>query len=388
MSANIAPRDNYREPSPRPVQYREYRIDREVSRDPPRPRDDYELESYSKTREYYRDDRPPAPIIIRESAPAPIIIREAAQQQLVVRDRERSDEADRRTEVSSSRALARREPSPEQDEDYYYEKRTRRIQRRDSDQDQDKDDKRSDRRSVHPKDSASNQGSDDESNYYYEKRTTEEWDGPGRDHSPNHKRHLAEGAIAGLGAAALVQNHNKKSGKNPGGAGRLAGGAALGALAAEGISRARSHVRSKSRGRDDARSPRSKSQDGRGRGEEETMKTTIAIREREDLTFQDGVKLVPLQLSVQLPPTLPVGVVKDRLQPFVQQETALVEGADLARAVRAQRVKKTRPRTRLIERKSLLALASRPPLLPASLSERGANHAEAIKVAWAKRSFQ
>jgi hypothetical protein len=72
-----------------------------------------------------------------------------------------------------------------------------------------------------------------------------------RSRSPHHKRRLAEGALAGAGAAALMANHKKA----PYGDGRrVIGGAALGAISAEVLTRARSRYRE-----DDERRGRSRS---------------------------------------------------------------------------------------------------------------------------------
>ena len=80
----------------------------------------------------------------------------------------------------------------------------------------------------------------------------------GRDESPHHRRHIAEGVIAGVGAAELLRHHKgKQGGDTAGGLSRVAkdaGAGVLGAVAAEGITRARSHYRSKSRRRERSRS--------------------------------------------------------------------------------------------------------------------------------------
>lgn len=251
-----------------PDQYREIRITRDMSPRDPEPRSPpYELERVTRSTEYFREPERQQPIYIRTEAPPPIIIREQAPQQIVIRDRssdpprheERREES--RSEYESQRQVARRDPSSDQDEDYYYERRVRRIERRDEEQDREPD-----RRSRRDH-------SDDDEEYYYRKTT----DGYGSDpdmHGPDHRRHLAEGAIAGGAIAGLMRHRRKKNGQDhsgkAAGAGQVAGGAALGALAAEGISRVRSHYRSKSRprsaiGDDDDRGRRDRDDGSRSR---------------------------------------------------------------------------------------------------------------------------
>jgi len=99
-------------------------------------------------------------------------------------------------------------------------------------------------RDVLPNDSASQHGRDYEDESYYRRERIVETDGE-RGESPHHKRHLAEGALAGLGVAELIRHHKKKQGEDVGHRGRKAvGSAALGAVGAEIISRARSRARS------------------------------------------------------------------------------------------------------------------------------------------------
>lgn len=209
-----------------------------------------ELERYTRSTEYYA----PQPIIIRSD---PVIIREPAEQQMVDRDRDRDRNRDREERRPSprredQRQLARRPQTPE--EDYYYERRTRELDR--PGRDDYEYDERDYRREVRPKDSASQyqgQGddySDDE--YYYRKDTT-------RGSSPNHKRHLAEGAVVGLGAAALLQHHRKSEGEKPGGYGQLIGGAALGTVGAEVVTRVRDHYTRSSSEDSEERGGRSRS---------------------------------------------------------------------------------------------------------------------------------
>ena len=267
-----------REPEPEYRRYEtEYRPYGEIDRVAPR-RDD--LERYVRTVDYYPRQEAPQPIIIRQE-PQQIIIQEAPRPPVVVspppptqeesfevikRSEVRSEIGHRsethRSEVGEERQIARRpkppKPEPEEDdeEDYYYERRTRRIDGRDRDDEEyESSHRRRDReRDVSPGDSISQYGRDrrggyeSDSSYEYIKRETRE---EYSDEEPRHRRHLAEGAAVGLGAAELLRHHRKKKGEEEGGrrsrVGTDVGAAALGAIGAEAVTRARSHYRSKSR---------------------------------------------------------------------------------------------------------------------------------------------
>ncbi|OAG34535.1 hypothetical protein AYO21_11317 [Fonsecaea monophora] len=215
----------------------------------PRGYDDRDVQRYTRTTDYFSPPPPPQTIIIRQE---PIIIRERVHDddyQIV-----------RKADIDEERSIVRRDPpprSPRGEEDYFYEKKIReRIDdRRDDD---DYYERRSRRRSVSPHDSVSQRGRDyssDDSMVYVRKETREE------SPSPDRKRGLAAGVLAGVGAAELLRNHKKKEGRDvPHGIGRMGrdlGAGALGALTAEGIHRARSMHRSKSRhhSRSGSRSP-------------------------------------------------------------------------------------------------------------------------------------
>ena len=229
-------RDYAYEPERAP-EHREWHISREVSRDPPR-RDtsDRELERYSRYTDYYSRPEQPQPIIIRQDAPQPIIIREPAPQQEIVlreelrpspkyelveqveeRDRDRQsvhesvresvrEEAPRQEERNTSininvneedRQVARREdlpaPAPPEDE-YYYQRTVRKLAPHEREEKRDEyDDYRRDRR-VKRRGKEDDGYSDED---YYYKRTESFDDGRSRS---RHRRHIAEGAVAGLGA--------------------------------------------------------------------------------------------------------------------------------------------------------------------------------------------
>ncbi|KAL2358568.1 hypothetical protein BJ546DRAFT_17533 [Cryomyces antarcticus] len=264
-----------RAPSPpSPPRVREWRFERDIEREPREPpqRSPYELEKYSKSTEYF--SRPDPPIIIRQE-PQQIIIREAPRKPIVIQREQPQYEIVERNEVPDNRQLVRREEPP--DEDYYFERTTREVDRGPR-RDDDLYDERDYRRG--PKDSPSQHGddrysSDDE---YYRRETRVSG---GRDGSPHHKRHLAEGVIAGIGAAELVRHHRKQQGENPGHRGRqLIGSAALGAVGAEVITRARSRYRetqSLSRSRSSSRGGRRRDQHRKKSRSRSRTKTLIGL---------------------------------------------------------------------------------------------------------------
>lgn len=264
-----------REPEP-PRRYAEYRFERDIDRLVPR-REPYELERYSRSTEYFPRPDAPQPIIIRQE-PQQIIIQEAPRAPIVVPAPQppkeeadyqliqRSEVAeDNRSVVSKRTDRTKRtenpKPEPREEEDYYYERRTREVEGGDRDDDfyEDRMDRR--HREVSPGESVSQVGrrrgrerdySSDDSMVYVRRETRDAGYGS-RSVSPKHRKHLAEGAIAGLGAAELLRHHRGKQGEETSsGGGRLArdiGAAGLGAVAAEGMSRARSVYRDKSRRR-------------------------------------------------------------------------------------------------------------------------------------------
>lgn len=246
-------RDVEHSPSPARSVHDTYIIEREYEREREREpaRSPYSLEKYSKSTEYFSRPEPVQPVIIRQERvqPQPIIIQEAApqQQQIIVRREEPQYEIVERTEVEE-RPVVRREPRREE-EDYYYERRVKEI-----DRGRGRDDFYENEREWSRDRYDEGRYSDDDAVYTRRTRT----EGYGRDVSPNHKKHLAEGALVGVGAAELLRHHRKREGEDPGHHARqVVGYGALGAVSAEAISRIKGRY-----GRD---RPRSASREGRRR---------------------------------------------------------------------------------------------------------------------------
>ena len=233
-----------------------------------------DIKKYSRTSEYYSPPNQPqnTTLVIRE-------------QPIVIRERVRDDEYDviRKSEVED-RQISRRDPSPERKEEYsYYKKKVVETDGRQTERDEDFYSKRA--REVSPGDSISQVGgaaavgavaassrrrrsrsrgrsrysgeSDESMVYVKQVRETS------RSESPNHRRHVAEGALAGFGIAELARHHKKAQGKDTSGpVGRLGkdvGAGLVGAFAAQGLSKVK-EARSKSR-----RRGRSESRDRGGR---------------------------------------------------------------------------------------------------------------------------
>ena len=222
-----------------------------------------DVQRYSRTAEYYAPAPTPQTIVIRNE---PIIIREK------VKDDDFA--VIHRSEVED-RQVSRPAPSPNK-EDFFYEKT---VEKRDSRPVEREEDfyARKEVRDVSPHDSVSQLGAarrprsrgrsrhsdSDESLVYVRKEVKEGKDRRGsssRSESPGHRRHLAEGALAGFGAAELMRHHKKSTGQETSGPvrrlGKDVGAGVLGAVAASGLTKAKHEVsehisefRSKSRGR-------------------------------------------------------------------------------------------------------------------------------------------
>lgn len=226
-----------RSPSPARSNTREIRISREYERDLQEQREDYEpyeLERYSRSTEFFRPEPPPQqapqPIIIRNEAPQaqqPIIIREEVPQPIIIRERiqEPAYELVERSEVYDDRQVAR----PRVDEDYYYERRVKEIDRGGR-RDERYFDEREYGRGRH---GDQNYYSDDDVVYIHKEKDT--W---GRDGSPNGKRSAAAGALAGVAAGQIIRHHRKRKGEEAGGSiGNALGYGTLGAVSAVALDR-------------------------------------------------------------------------------------------------------------------------------------------------------
>jgi hypothetical protein len=125
----------------------------------------------------------------------------------------------RKTDIEEEKALSVvKRPEPQRDEEYFYEKKVReRIddgrRRSRSREDENWRERRVMRREVSPHDSVSQVGgrrdySSDDSMVYV-KRTKEVTSERGGSPSPDRRKNLAAGALAGIGAAELLRNHKK-----------------------------------------------------------------------------------------------------------------------------------------------------------------------------------
>jgi hypothetical protein len=235
-------------------------------------RDD-EVERYVRSTEFVpvpypepmQQQQAPQPIIIRSDpapAPQPIIIHDSSPREIVIRQEPYFIEREREREPE--RQLVRREHRPrhveEEEDDYYYE---RQIRRGGDDHGRElavRDDRRGDHRSrsrhhQHREHREHGRGEEDE-DVIIRRRVRRVSRSRSRDRhgSPaSHHRHLLEGAIGGAVVGELIRHRKKSSGQDPGSRlGQLAGYGALGALGAEGITKANElRHRSKSRRRHD-----------------------------------------------------------------------------------------------------------------------------------------
>jgi len=235
---------------------------------------DRDVQRFTRTAEYYGPPMQPQTIIIKQE---PIIIEKRAsdgEYQIV-----------RKADPEEERAVAKRDDrsrGPGKEEEYFYEKT---VKERVDDREDDFYERKNTRREVSPGDSVSQAGgrdrgrdrsrdrsrdrghdhSSDDSLVNVRKKTREI---VSDDESPHHKRHLAEGVIAGIGAAELLRRNKKKEGRETSSGlsrvGKDIGAGVLGAVAAEGISRVRSEYRSRSRHRERSES-RERHRDRKGR---------------------------------------------------------------------------------------------------------------------------
>ncbi|KAK5137149.1 hypothetical protein LTR08_000654 [Meristemomyces frigidus] len=349
-----------RAPSPEPERVREFRFEREREYSPPRRPTQvverpFDVERYSKSTEYFSQPQPaPQQIIIREAAPQPIIIREERREPIIIREerREPAYEFIEREEVRDDRSLVRREEPPPpvpsapsvhsvhasvhpsraptergdpEEENYFYERRVREIERpRRRDESEDR------RTEVRPRDSASHYSSDDSYEYVRRERTYDDDGKRSRSRSDHRRRHLAEGAIAGLGAAEIFGHHRKSQGKDGGNRlGRGVAGAALGAVGAEAISR----VRSRSRRRKSISRSRSRSSSYDSRRTARTNRRDKKKRSRSRSKSLSRRQQIGAGLAVAAVGALAGYALKNR----GNKETVVVANAPLPRRSRSRR---------------------------------------------------
>jgi hypothetical protein len=210
-----------------------------------------QLERYRKETEYYEPAPPdPAPIIIRQRAPEQrIIVQEAPEPApIIVPYRQQQN------------TVVTRREEPREDE-YYYRRREvdRYGDRRD-------DYAVAEYRRSHSRDRYSDGYRSDDDDVYVRRTIIRRQRSRSPEH--HHKLHLAEGAVAGAGLAALAASRRHGDGDVQSGRGRkVLAGAALGALGTEVFKRARSAYNERygdddDRYRDDYRRGRSRSRGG------------------------------------------------------------------------------------------------------------------------------
>jgi hypothetical protein len=322
-------RYNDREPSPRgrdvggyriqrsvversPSRGTEIRISRDYEREAPQREDQYSLEKYSRDIEYYREpappppppvqQQPPQPIYIRNEVPqqmqhehqpqsiyirnevpqqmqmAPIIIREEAPQPIIIREREPVyEQRMERREEHQEMQLAR----PRQEEDYYYERRVKEVDRGGRHEERYMDEREYGRDRYGDR----NYYSDDDVVYVHKEKDT--WGGS----ETRTKRDVAAGALAGIAAGQIVRHHRKRKGEAAGGSiGNALGYGTLGAVSAVALDKFNNRDRSRSVSSDRGRR-RGQSQ-GRGRSKSRVreMGTLAAIAGVGALAYAAGRK--------------------------------------------------------------------------------------------------
>lgn len=256
------------ERSPSPVTHREIRISRDYEREyeAPQREQPYDLERYSRSTEYFRPEAPPPqpqlqpqPIYIRNEAPAapqPIIIREEAPQPIIIRERapEPSYELIERAEITEDRQVAR----PRHEEDYYYERRVKEVDRGGR-----RDERYAEEREYgRDRYGEQNYYSDDDVVYVHKEKDT--WGG--RDSETRTKRDVAAGALAGIAAGQIVRHHRKRKGEAAGGnIGNALGYGTLGAVSAVALDKFNNRDRSRSMSSDRGRGRRDGRQRSRSR---------------------------------------------------------------------------------------------------------------------------
>jgi hypothetical protein len=266
-------REYERSPSPARTEIRisrDYERDREIfPREQP-----YELEKYSRSTEYFRPEPlpqpPPQPIYIRNEAPQPmqmqmqpIIIREEAPQPIIIRERapEPAYELVERTEEDRQVARPQRH-----EEDYYYERRVKEVDRGGR-----YDERYADEREHDHRWGDKNYYSDDDIYIHKEKDT---WGGS----ETRTKRDVAAGALAGVAAGQIIRHHRKRKGEAAGGnIGNALGYGTLGAVSAVALDRFNNRDRSRSVSSDRGRGSRRAKSRHRSKSRAKELGTLAAL---------------------------------------------------------------------------------------------------------------
>ncbi|KAJ5368866.1 uncharacterized protein N7496_008626 [Penicillium cataractarum] len=243
------------------------RYERDVEYDPPARRFEREYE-----RDYYERECPEPhgshhhhhprrsqekPLALPVPPPGPLVVRE--QQVMIMNPARNSYTSPRESEYD----VVRRSDAEEDPYYYHHHRRVREYDDRRSRRELSPGDSISQTSRRHHRDRDRDDYSSDDSMVYIRKETR---DYDGEHH--HHKRHLAEGALVGVGAAELLRSHSKREGKEVSHgmshAVKTAGAGALGAVAVNAAGHVRDYYRSKSRSRhrshsfDDHRSHRSR----------------------------------------------------------------------------------------------------------------------------------
>ncbi|KAF2031103.1 hypothetical protein EK21DRAFT_100033 [Setomelanomma holmii] len=284
-----------RSPSPH-RDTREIRIQREYERDlQPQREDQYSLEKYSRDIEYFREPErqqsqpqsiyirneappPQQPVIIREREPVIIREREEVVQPIIIRERapEPAYELIERSEVQQERQVAR----PREEQDYYYERRVKEVDRGGRHEERYVDERERGRDRFGDR----NYYSDDDAVYIHKEKDT--WG------SETHaKRDVAAGALAGIAAGQIVRHHRKRKGEEPGGnIGNALGYGALGAASAVALDKFNNRDRSRSVSPDRGRGRRGSHGRGRSKSRVRELGALAAIAGVGALAYAAGRK--------------------------------------------------------------------------------------------------
>ncbi|OKP10041.1 hypothetical protein PENSUB_4506 [Penicillium subrubescens] len=226
------------------------RYERDVEYDPPvrRVEREYERDYYEREsqKSYGSHRKAKSQETLPHRPPAPhsgaLVVRE--QSVTVVNTARNAYSSPRESEYD----VVRRSDAEEDPYYYHHHRRVREYEDRRSRRELSPGDSISQTSRRHHRDRDRDDYSSDDSMVYIRKETRD-YDG---EHN-HHKRHLAEGALVGVGAAELLRSHSKREGKEVSHgmshAVKTAGAGALGAVAVNAAGHVRDYYRSKSRSR-------------------------------------------------------------------------------------------------------------------------------------------